>query len=286
MDKYNKMLSTKHLKEEVIEKSQVTMIRRKQVNKFSSNHTAKRAVIPAKYDYDDSSLIFDMQASQSGSAQTRREDSIRRVAEKLEKPEQNSIADLSCNNSVNINIIQGVEEGNNEDISKPTPIESEDLLENKESAVPQIVGIDLSKYAKDLIDYMNEERELELKKNELANGTLTVSDMFAEEDESNDDIQNPKNKLLILPCIDASEDNYGYYIPKLNEIFNGRYQITQIIGKGVFSCVAQAFDSVDSVDVAVKILKNHELMRLSGEKERQVLSKLNKSDPNSTIIVY
>jgi serine/threonine-protein kinase PRP4 len=40
-----------------------------------------------------------------------------------------------------------------------------------------------------------------------------------------------------VPTVDAE----GYYQPKIGE-FIGRYRVTEIAGKGVFSCVVRAVD--------------------------------------------
>lgn len=113
----------------------------------------------------------------------------------------------------------------------------------------------------------------------------SVSDIFNLDDEveNNKHLNNEQRGVLDLPCIDAAEDNEGYYIPKVNEVINNDYLVNSIIGKGVFSCVLSVYKLKDKTEEsALKILRNNELMRLSGEKEKSVLIKLNKGDPNST----
>jgi hypothetical protein len=135
-----------------------------------------------------------------------------------------------------------------------------------------------------LVDFVEHEREKLENYKEVSgtknNGSSTVSDIFNIVDIEEVEKQI-NNDVLNLPCIDAAEDNEGYYIPKLNEVINNEYLVSSIIGKGVFSCVLSVYKLGDKRnESALKILRNNELMRLSGEKEKAVLIKLNKGDPN------
>ena len=55
----------------------------------------------------------------------------------------------------------------------------------------------------------------------------------------------------------------------------------EIAGKGVFSCVVRASDELtQGREVAIKIMRTKfEIMRVSGEKEKEIVSKLNAADP-------
>lgn len=73
----------------------------------------------------------------------------------------------------------------------------------------------------------------------------------------------------------------GYYQPKIGEIIKGKYKVTSHAGKGVFSCVVRASVVDSDKEVAIKILRtNLEVIRVSGEKERQLVMLLNKTDPH------
>jgi len=73
-------------------------------------------------------------------------------------------------------------------------------------------------------------------------------------------------------------DEEGYYRPNIGEIFNGRYQVIAKCGSGVFSNVVKVIDIQTTNEYAVKIIRNHEVMRRSGESEIQILKKLNELD--------
>ena len=75
-------------------------------------------------------------------------------------------------------------------------------------------------------------------------------------------------------------DNEGYYSHKKGEIINDRYEILGICGKGIFSTVVKVLDLTKKIEVALKIIRSIEIMTLSGEKERNILKKLNDEDKN------
>lgn len=70
----------------------------------------------------------------------------------------------------------------------------------------------------------------------------------------------------------ASVDSEGYYQPKVGEMIMGRYITKCIAGKGVFSCVIKAVDTLNnSLEVAIKIIRKIDITRLSGEKEKEIV---------------
>lgn len=62
---------------------------------------------------------------------------------------------------------------------------------------------------------------------------------------------------------------------------NQQYRVTEIAGKGVFSCVVRAVKlNNEKEEVAVKIMRTKfEVMRISGLKETETVKLLNQSDP-------
>lgn len=54
-------------------------------------------------------------------------------------------------------------------------------------------------------------------------------------------------------------------------MIRNRYLVKGIAGRGVFSCVAKALDTVSQVEVAIKIIRMFDIMRESGEKERDIV---------------
>jgi serine/threonine-protein kinase PRP4 len=52
----------------------------------------------------------------------------------------------------------------------------------------------------------------------------------------------------------------------------------------VFSCVVKATDTLSpsNMQVAIKIIRMFDIMRESGEKEREIVNRLNKADPSDS----
>lgn len=77
-------------------------------------------------------------------------------------------------------------------------------------------------------------------------------------------------------------DVEGYYQPVVGEIIKSRYRVSGIAGRGVFSCVVKAIDSSPNnplyQEVAIKIIRMFDIMRESGEKEREIVMQLNRAD--------
>lgn len=80
---------------------------------------------------------------------------------------------------------------------------------------------------------------------------------------------------------DNWDDAEGYYRVRIGELLDGRYTVYGYTGQGVFSNVIRARDAArDSEDVAVKIIRNNEIMQKSGLKELEILKRLNDEDPD------
>lgn len=80
---------------------------------------------------------------------------------------------------------------------------------------------------------------------------------------------------------DNWDDAEGYYRVRIGELLDGRYTVYGYTGQGVFSNVVRARDAArDSEDVAVKIIRNNEIMQRSGLKELEILKRLNDEDPD------
>ncbi|XP_076829036.1 uncharacterized protein prpf4ba [Brachyhypopomus gauderio] len=76
-------------------------------------------------------------------------------------------------------------------------------------------------------------------------------------------------------------DAEGYYRVNIGEMLDKRYDVYGYTGQGVFSNVVRARDLARaSQDVAVKIIRNNELMQKTGLKELDFLKKLNDADPD------
>uniref|UniRef100_A0A0A9X508 Serine/threonine-protein kinase PRP4 homolog n=1 Tax=Lygus hesperus TaxID=30085 RepID=A0A0A9X508_LYGHE len=80
---------------------------------------------------------------------------------------------------------------------------------------------------------------------------------------------------------DNWDDAEGYYRVRIGETLDSRYVIYGYTGQGVFSNVVRARDSArGNQDVAVKIIRNNEVMHKTGLKELDVLKRLNDVDPD------
>ena len=112
-------------------------------------------------------------------------------------------------------------------------------------------------------------------------------DMFAEEDDDNMFAEAPLQskttskapQALDARMMDNWDDHEGYYITILGELIDGRYQVTQNLGRGMFSSVVRARDSESDQDVAIKIVRNNESMRKAGIKEIEILRDISANDP-------
>jgi serine/threonine-protein kinase PRP4 len=87
-----------------------------------------------------------------------------------------------------------------------------------------------------------------------------------------------------LGKVDHLTDNWddadGYYRVRIGEEFENRYKVFGFTGQGVFSNVLRARDSVDSDrPVAIKIIRNNEVMHKLALKEVDILKRLNSKDP-------
>ncbi|KAF9584180.1 U4/U6 small nuclear ribonucleoprotein prp4 [Lunasporangiospora selenospora] len=82
--------------------------------------------------------------------------------------------------------------------------------------------------------------------------------------------------------VDNWDDAEGYYKFGHGELLDGRYVVTSVLGKGVFSSVVKAKDTQDGdTEVAIKILRSNETMYRAGKKELDILKRLIANDPSN-----
>jgi serine/threonine-protein kinase PRP4 len=115
-------------------------------------------------------------------------------------------------------------------------------------------------------------------------------DMFADQDIFKADTNSPntiitKGSGAENPALtDNWDDAEGYYRVRIGEILDSRYMVYGYTGQGVFSNVVRARDQARSnLDVAVKIIRNNEIMHKTGLKELEILKKLNDADPEDKL---
>lgn len=78
-----------------------------------------------------------------------------------------------------------------------------------------------------------------------------------------------------------NDDADGYYRVRIGEKLNDRYQVYGFTGQGMFSNVVRAKDNMNNDNhVAIKIIRNNEVMFKAGQKELSILKTLNEEDKN------
>ncbi|XP_038070156.1 serine/threonine-protein kinase PRP4 homolog [Patiria miniata] len=110
-------------------------------------------------------------------------------------------------------------------------------------------------------------------------------DMFSEKDMFGDNYDSPTVEKLGQTAhenpslTDNWDDAEGYYRVRVGELLDKRYNVYGYTGQGVFSNVIRARDSARTQqDVAIKIIRNNELMHKTGLKELEYLKRLNDTD--------
>lgn len=115
-------------------------------------------------------------------------------------------------------------------------------------------------------------------------------DMFAEDTKDEQPAHAsatavPQPQELDISMMDNWDDPEGYYNVRLGELINGRYHVQQNLGKGMFSSVVRASDSVTGTLVAIKIIRQNDTMRKAGMKEIGILEQLHEADPEDKMHV-
>ncbi|GMT28532.1 hypothetical protein PFISCL1PPCAC_19829 [Pristionchus fissidentatus] len=172
--------------------------------------------------------------------------------------------------------------------------EAEELVGSRKrgegSESPETSGTDSpSDFIKDLKEKMKatgvdgELTEEEPKKQDKFEQKKSIEfDMFAENVEIKD--MNPASTLLgSMDGTNASlkdnwDDSEGYYRVRVGEMLDGRYRVFGFTGAGVFGNVVRCADVERNTTVAIKIIRNNEIMRKTGVRELEVLRKLNEAD--------
>ncbi|ENN77103.1 hypothetical protein D910_10212, partial [Dendroctonus ponderosae] len=125
------------------------------------------------------------------------------------------------------------------------------------------------------------------KKTDVKGAKRAEWDMFSEQDVFKHNTNSPstivksKGSGAENPALtDNWDDAEGYYRVRIGEILDTRYMVYGYTGQGVFSNVVRARDQArGNQDVAVKIIRNNEIMHKTGLKELEILKKLNDADP-------
>lgn len=75
------------------------------------------------------------------------------------------------------------------------------------------------------------------------------------------------------------DENHDYIV-RTGEMFNNRYMLEKVIGRGSFGQVVRAYDTRENTHVAIKIIKNSALYVEQALSEVRMTSYLNRIDPN------
>ncbi|KAJ2358048.1 U4/U6 small nuclear ribonucleoprotein prp4 [Coemansia erecta] len=119
-------------------------------------------------------------------------------------------------------------------------------------------------------------------------------DMFADDDEI-PNVGAPKTAGLRVgtgvsavasKMADSWDDPEGYYRTIIGELLDSRYLVQAFLGQGVFSSVVRAVDTQNhDAPVAIKIIRQNEVMYKAGVKERRMLEHLQEADPDDRLHV-
>lgn len=90
-------------------------------------------------------------------------------------------------------------------------------------------------------------------------------------------------KVIIVCTYLLVRGTNTYLVYRSGEVLDSRYQVYGNVGRGVFSTVLRAKDisagNNSSQDVAIKVIRNNDVMLKAGQKELTILNLLASKDP-------
>lgn len=114
-----------------------------------------------------------------------------------------------------------------------------------------------------------------------------IPDMFSEKDyffpnNKPDQVTQDNTEKNSSQLTDNWDDPDGYYNIKVgDEINKDGYIIKNVLGQGVFANVVRAVNKSNNTEVAIKIIRNNELMYKTGLKEVSILKQIAEADPDN-----
>ncbi|XP_026320756.1 serine/threonine-protein kinase prp4-like [Hyposmocoma kahamanoa] len=114
-----------------------------------------------------------------------------------------------------------------------------------------------------------------------------IPDMFSEIDYFNpdnkpDQVTQDNTETNSAQLTDNWDDPDGYYNIKVGDKINkDGYVIKNILGQGVFANVVRAINKSNNTEVAIKIIRNNDLMYKTGLKEVLILKQIAEADPEN-----
>lgn len=109
-------------------------------------------------------------------------------------------------------------------------------------------------------------------------------DMFGESAENAKKLNSGLKQSEAIGLTGASGDDWndqdGYYLAKIGEVMDDRYLVVEnVCGKGVFSNVVKCKDQKEKDEmVAIKVMRENDMMKKAAEKEIEILQLLNNND--------
>ncbi|XP_071176659.1 serine/threonine-protein kinase PRP4 homolog [Mytilus edulis] len=158
--------------------------------------------------------------------------------------------------------------------------EPQDYFEMSYHQKRQIFGLEEAEQKKKEEEEKEGDKDKEGDKEKPAD-MFSESDMFSENYTSPGVAKFTTNVNENPSLLDNWDDAEGYYRVRVGENLDKRYSVYGYTGHGVFSSVVRARDEArGKMDVAIKIIRNNEMMHRTGLKELEFLRKLNDSDPD------
>lgn len=183
----------------------------------------------------------------------------------------------------NHEVIHSSESEDEEHIIEQRRKQRKQLLEQLNNSQNNIINIeDDIKINDSQVHYEKENNDAV---NSIKNTIKETTDMFSEKDEfpknKNPEVIIQDNNDKNAELADNWDDEEGYYKARVGDcINNNRYTVKSILGQGVFANVVRAQDhTFKDNEVAIKIIRNNELMQKTGLKEMAILKEINDNDP-------
>lgn len=111
------------------------------------------------------------------------------------------------------------------------------------------------------------------------------SDMFSEKDDfTTQNVNGTRNTTddNNSQLTDNWDDADGYYIIRAGDKIKNQYVLKEVLGQGVFANVIHAQDTAKmNASVAIKMVRNNELMYKTSLKEISILKEINIADPDN-----
>lgn len=84
---------------------------------------------------------------------------------------------------------------------------------------------------------------------------------------------------MVAGLTDSVDDADGNYVPRVDHVIANRYHVKKKLGKGSFGVVVLAYDSMRDRMCAIKVIKNRRQFYKQALVELDILTKLNRGDP-------